>query len=313
LAGAIPKRAFDKGEPKPPRQIDDTVPVELERITLKCLAKAVTQRYNTAADLAHDLRHWRPGPHDGNAFDHARVSRLPGWRLGAWPQVLFAAAVLAIVVAVGFFLRSRPEHGAEGVGPLEGTVNLRVWAPENAHRQGVSMDEPGALPLHPGDQIRVEITASRPSYLYVVWITSDDEIAPVYPWSPGKWEERPAQEEPISSLSLPDGVDTRWPMKGPNGMESLVLLARDTPLPDDVDLKQLFSGFPKQQIHDPRAIVWLDSGRVAVPTERGPEFLEPLQADDSVARAQRFLVERLQPHSRLLRAVSFAVLKAAEE
>ncbi len=300
-------------EPKPPRQIDDTVPVELERITLKCLAKAVTQRYNTAADLAHDLRHWRPGPHDGNALDHAHVGRLPGRRLGALPQILVAAAVLAIVLAVVFFLRSRPEHGAEGVGPLGGTVNLRVWDPKNVHRQGLSMDEPGALPLHPGDQIRLEITASRPSYLYVVWITSDNEIAPVYPWSPGKWEERPQQEKPISSVSLPEGVDTRWPMKGPDGMETLVLLGRDTPLPDDVDLKQLVSGFPKQQIRDPCAIVWLDSGRVAGPMQRGPEFLDPRKADDPVAEAQRFLLERLQPHFQLVRAVSFAVLKAAEE
>jgi hypothetical protein len=299
-------------EPKPPRQIDDTVPVELERITLKCLAKPVTERYNTAADLAHDLRHWRPSPHDGDAFDHAQASRLPERRFGALPQILVAAAVLAIVLAVGFFLRSRPEHGAEGVGPLAGTINVRLWDPKNAHRQGLSMDEPGALPLHPGDQIRLEITASRPSYLYVVWITSDNEIAPVYPWSPGKWGERPPQEKPISTVSLPEGVDTRWPMKGPDGMETLVLLGRDTPMPDDVDLKQLFSGFPKQQIRDPRAIVSLDSGRIAVPTERGPEFLDPRKADDPVAKAQRFLLERLQPHFQLVRAVSFAVLKADE-
>src|SRR5439155_23496931 len=39
-------------EPKPPRQIDDTVPKELERICLKSLAKRVSERYTTALDMA---------------------------------------------------------------------------------------------------------------------------------------------------------------------------------------------------------------------------------------------------------------------
>lgn len=40
---------------KPLRQIDDTIPAELERITLKCLAKRTSDRYRTALDLAEDL------------------------------------------------------------------------------------------------------------------------------------------------------------------------------------------------------------------------------------------------------------------
>jgi serine/threonine protein kinase len=44
-------------EVKPPRQIDDTIPRELERICLKCLSKRTTDRYTTARDLAEDLRH----------------------------------------------------------------------------------------------------------------------------------------------------------------------------------------------------------------------------------------------------------------
>jgi serine/threonine protein kinase/formylglycine-generating enzyme required for sulfatase activity len=44
---------------RPPRQIDDTVPRELERICLKALAKRASERYSTARDLADDLRHWQ--------------------------------------------------------------------------------------------------------------------------------------------------------------------------------------------------------------------------------------------------------------
>ena len=45
-------------EPRPPRQIDDTIPKELERIVLKALSKRATERYTTARDLAEDLRHF---------------------------------------------------------------------------------------------------------------------------------------------------------------------------------------------------------------------------------------------------------------
>ena len=42
--------------PKPPRQIDDRIPRELESICFKCLSKSVDDRYTTAKDLADDLR-----------------------------------------------------------------------------------------------------------------------------------------------------------------------------------------------------------------------------------------------------------------
>ena len=41
--------------PKPPRQIDDSIPAELERICLKCLSKEAGGRYSTAKDLKEDL------------------------------------------------------------------------------------------------------------------------------------------------------------------------------------------------------------------------------------------------------------------
>ncbi len=45
-------------DPRPLRQVDDTIPRELERICLKALAKRATERYLTGLDLADDLHHW---------------------------------------------------------------------------------------------------------------------------------------------------------------------------------------------------------------------------------------------------------------
>jgi serine/threonine protein kinase/formylglycine-generating enzyme required for sulfatase activity len=43
-------------EPRQPRQIDEAIPRELERICLKALSKKVSERYTTARDMAEDLR-----------------------------------------------------------------------------------------------------------------------------------------------------------------------------------------------------------------------------------------------------------------
>src|SRR5262249_707945 len=48
-------------EARPPRQWEDTIPKELERICLKALSKRAAERYTTARDLADDLRHFLAG------------------------------------------------------------------------------------------------------------------------------------------------------------------------------------------------------------------------------------------------------------
>ena len=48
--------AIKTTEPRPPRQIDDSIPKELERICQKALAKRRSERYSTGKDMAEDLR-----------------------------------------------------------------------------------------------------------------------------------------------------------------------------------------------------------------------------------------------------------------
>jgi serine/threonine protein kinase/formylglycine-generating enzyme required for sulfatase activity len=48
-------------EARPPRQYDDSIPKELDRICLKALSKRASERYSTGKDMADDLRHWVAG------------------------------------------------------------------------------------------------------------------------------------------------------------------------------------------------------------------------------------------------------------
>jgi hypothetical protein len=52
-------------EVRPPRQWDDAIPKELERICLKALSKRTSDRYSTGKDMADDLRHWLCPLHEG--------------------------------------------------------------------------------------------------------------------------------------------------------------------------------------------------------------------------------------------------------
>jgi eukaryotic-like serine/threonine-protein kinase len=45
-------------DPKPLRQISDSISHELERISLKCLSKRMADRYDTAGEFADDLKRW---------------------------------------------------------------------------------------------------------------------------------------------------------------------------------------------------------------------------------------------------------------
>jgi serine/threonine protein kinase len=48
-------------DPRPPRQLNDKAPRDLETICLKAMAKSPARRYATAQDLADDLRRWLRG------------------------------------------------------------------------------------------------------------------------------------------------------------------------------------------------------------------------------------------------------------
>jgi hypothetical protein len=58
---AILNQQVQGHEPRPPRQLDDTISPELDRVCLKALAKRPSERYSTAADLAESLRAWEKG------------------------------------------------------------------------------------------------------------------------------------------------------------------------------------------------------------------------------------------------------------
>jgi hypothetical protein len=164
------------------------------------------------------------------------------------------------------------------------------------------------LPLKVNDQVRVEVVLNRPLFVYLIWINSAGRALPVYPWQKQRWDQRPAEEHPVTRLSLPDTApDDGWEMdEGRPGMETLLLLGCDTELPRDVDLARLLADLPEQTMQHRDAAVWFENGEVVRDEENRAPKLDPTRIDDPVLRTQRLLKEKLQPLCSYTRAVSFA-------
>jgi hypothetical protein len=252
-------------------------------------------------------------------------SSRPPVRFGRRSLIAAGLAVVGLATAgllLADWLNRNPRHveptnpspGAITL-PVKGYIDVRIWenkdakGQRNPDRQGLYLHQVRALPLKVNDQVRVEVELNQPLFVYVVWINSKGEAMPVYPWGAFDWKQRPDGERPVQSLRLPEGAaDDGWEMdKGPPGMETLVLLACETELPRDFDLKGRFAGLKPQEMQNDAAAVWFENGRVVHDeANRAPKQFDPTRIDDPVLQTQRLLQEQLGPHFLYTRAVSFA-------
>lgn len=121
-------------EPRPPRAVERTVPVELETIILKAVAKSPTDRYATAREMAEDLRRYLD--------DVPILARRPSLfdRLRKWgrrhPSVVAATVVVLLLCLAGLLVNNRmiAEEQAKTEAAL-GRENKRAEEAERRFRQ----------------------------------------------------------------------------------------------------------------------------------------------------------------------------------
>jgi serine/threonine protein kinase len=308
-------------QPAPPRQLDAAVPAALSDLVMRLLAKDRDGRPATARAVAAALGELERGLPSGEpttsvaSVDTAPLEPTTGARPPAppgpgrrWFLLGSGAVLLAGVVGLAVLLpRWLTPVPATVIPPLKGAIDVLVYEPDNPRRQNLFLDDPGAMPLRPGDEFYIEAELNRPAYLYVLWIDTDGKVLPVYPWRPGHWEDRHAQERPVARLRRPEALDEFYKVpKGTPGMETLVLLARETPLPPDIDLRAELGELPRPAAQELKATAWFENG-APVRNRRGREGrFDVTRRQDPVLGTQQRIRERLTDHFAYVLAVSFA-------
>jgi hypothetical protein len=162
--------------------------------------------------------------------------------------------------------------------------------------------------------VRIQADLNRPAYVYLLMIETTGRVTPVYPWQQGSWGSRPRTDKAISKLRLPEQLTPEGELggfevaEGQSGMETLVLLARETPLPREVDLRRMLAGMPVQRAQSLRSVVWFSNGQVDATGLRSFKSFDPKRIDDPVLQTQARLVRQLGEHFPCIRAVSYALL-----
>jgi serine/threonine protein kinase len=315
-------------------RIRPDVPTQLVALLNRMLAKSPADRCSTAAEVAESLAPLRAGsdlvglltgqgavapipptaPSTTDSYLPDRppkspeVSAVPGaasthkaWLIGLGLALL---AILVMWYGIGFLPRQWAGDKPPPRPLLSGTIDARVWNTSDSSRRGLSLKE--AVPLRPNDWLRIEAQLNRPAYVYVVWIDSQGRASPVYPWTPGDWASSRSSESPIDRLSLPPEGDEGWPVRGPGGVETLLLLAREEPLPAEFQLCDRLSDLPRQQANK-GLFACFDDGRLvteAIDHQRGLGLSEQGRISDEVLKVQRLIHIRLASYFTLIRAVN---------
>jgi hypothetical protein len=313
-------RAHANQSPPPVRELRPEVPAGLAAVLDRLLAKEPGARFASAAEVVAALQPFTEGgerarsaaaaPALPPAPGPAPVGSPPAVTVpAARPRRRRLAAAAALAVAAGVVALHHAGRPGTPLPPLKGTLDVRIWDEHDRLRKGRRLNQQGALPLGPGDLARVEARLNRPAYVYLLQIDPGGRVTPLYPWAGGDWGRRPADEGPVARLDLPDDPGEGWVAQpGESGMETLVLLARDTRLPRDVDalLAGLSDELPPQRAQHFQAAVWFENGDMVrdEPERAFAHFTRTI--DDPVLRSQALLKNKLQKYFPYSLAVSYA-------
>jgi len=204
-------------DPRPPRQLNPAADPRLERICLKCLAKSPGERYATAADLAQDLRRAAAEPSQPVLLSPAFMI----W-VGVMILVMIPVGLGAIFMATGGLNPPQPAGPDIVAGPTALAWGVDVFL-AGAQEKAIHVNEQ-PVELVNGDAVQIWAKLPEPRYLGVMWIGSDGQVGVLHP-------KTPADNRPLTEFRQPPERSKGFPVQGPGGVETAVLIVSPEPLP----------------------------------------------------------------------------------
>jgi hypothetical protein len=223
-------------------------------------------------------------------------------------------AVLLVVLAVGLLAA-----GQFGVWralleqPLRGDLIARTWSEEeDGDKRGLRIGvDPLAVPVGHNERFHLEVRLNQPAHVYLIWLDGQGVATPLYPWNNDRIQVTslgtPPEQKPVAVVRNPSVPGSGWRPYSTGGMDTVLLLARKTPLPGEVTLADLLGTVPPARPGQPGEVVvrGLNQGQqaddVARDLNRGcPEEVEKNE------RRLLLIMDRVKDHFELIRALQFA-------
>ena len=225
------------------------------------------------------------------------------------PRWLLPTVLALILAGAGGLAWSRGWFSSLPVRPLDGELLVSV-RPKPGARDALRLDDAGALPVHAGGSMTIEVHFNQPASAYLVWIDCEGRVIPLYPWNDETPDvtdiKRPPPVRRAAKLVSPMTIGGGWQFGRTGGMETVLLLGRRTPINDSAWAASFAPPQPIVKARQPNEFLLLGvdgSSHPAVTVlaqgpggEGVPAAAEPLGA----------LMTRLREHFELVRAVRFA-------
>jgi len=227
----------------------------------------------------------------------------------AWTRWLLLATV-AVLIAGGAALALRRTPPPLPAGqPLDGKLIVYVRPPERAS-EPQPLEQPGATPVRTGGNMSLEAQLNQPAFTYFVWLDAAGNVLPLYPWNSQTLEVKNLREPPperrATNVVYSPLLGSGWNFGDQTGIETVLLLARRTPLSKDIQLADLIlPPVNSTELPAPASIYGWSTGADSV------SILHPVSAADPAAKlpagdplAKLLLV--LGQHFEFIRAARFA-------
>lgn len=309
-----------------PSQVRPDLDPALDAIIRRAMARDPADRYRDAGELAATLRAIGSPADSAPTASYRQAPTTRDSRRTRKRVWIAASLALLLTAGAGFgwnaFFRTTAANGP-AVPPLDGELVVRVWTDPNAvepnprPKLGVAVDDKSreALPVRNIDTVHLEVRLNRPAYAYVLWFPGEGgPPQPLFPWNPHPtqgFRSSPEQRK-VTEVHSPARPDQGWGVTGPSGLETAVLLARDTPLgaAELAELEAAIGTLPATPLgSDLRECAWLwrERGNPDGWTNRGTlRGIDTSASRDFADEPVFALLKRMQPKFDLVKAVRFA-------